>query len=61
MPLLQPLMNNTFVLVQAAKDVILKKSFLSFPRFVTWIALRKNEIIDSHKINICNKFVIYER
>ena len=31
MPLLQTLMNNTFVSVQAAKDVILKKSFPSFP------------------------------
>ena len=31
MPLLQPLMNNTFVLVQAAMVVVLKKSSLSFP------------------------------
>ena len=31
MPLLHPLMNNTFVLVQAAMVVVLKKSSLSFP------------------------------
>ena len=31
MPAPHPLVNNTFFSVQAAKTVILKKSFLSFP------------------------------
>ena len=39
MPLLQTLMNNTFVSVQAAKDVILKKSFPSFPNVHVYIAV----------------------
>ena len=58
-----PPMRNIAMISKVVRVVLFFniKSFLSFPRFVTWIALRKNEIIDSHKINICNKFVIYER
>lgn len=58
-----PPMRNIAVISKVVRVVLFFniKSFLSFPRFVTWIALRKNEIIGSHKINICNKFVIYER